>query len=143
MADLDLSQLTDVIGKLANVLAGPDLRKITSRVAYLAKQDALQALDSDLPGRKFTNWRPKLSVGYEIESDTTARLFPRPGGPWKVLDAGRSPGGKFVRKRGRFIGWGKTAGKSTWTGDVIPTVGRETPGRVDEAVQAAIRKAVS
>ena len=103
-----------MVAKLAVVLSGPDLRKTTSRVAYLAKQDALAALDADLPGRKFTHWRPKLGVGYEITSDTTATLAPRPGGPWKVLDEGRSPGGKYSRKRRRFVAWGSTHGRHTW-----------------------------
>ena len=143
MADSDFSQLVSVVGKLAAVLAGPDLKRITSRVAFLAKQDALQALDGDLPGRKFTHWRPKLGVGYEITSDTTATLAPRPGGPWKVLDEGRSPGGKYSRKRRRFVAWGSTHGRHTWQHAVVYKVGQETPGRVDDEVQKSIREALS
>jgi len=143
MADSDFSELVEVAAKLSAVLAGPDMRRLTFNVAKAAKADALSALDSDLPGRKFTNWRPKLSVGFELDGDTSARLAPRPSGPWKVLDVGRSPGRKYVKKRRRVIGWGATQGKHTWSNDVVPTVGRETPGRVDKEIQASIRKALS
>ena len=138
-----MSELAAIIGKLSVLLTGPDMRQITSKVAFQAKQDATQALRSDLPAGKFTNWKPKLSVGYEILDDTSAKIYPRPSAPWKVLDVGRSPGGKFVRKRGRFIAWGATHGKGTWTNNAEPKIAAETPKRIDQAVQIAIAKALS
>lgn len=143
MAELDLRELTAVVGKLAAVLNGPDLRRLTSSVALRAKRDAEHALDADLPGRKFTNWRPKLSVGYTVLDDTSATVRPRPSGPWKVLNDGRKAGQKYSRKRGQNVGWGATVGKGTWTVDAAPVIRRETPGRVDKGVQDSIRKALS
>ena len=68
--------------------------------------------------------------------------MPRPSGPWKVLDAGRSPGGKYSRKAGRFVAWGATQGRGTWTRSAAPKIVAETPRRADVAVQVAMTKAL-
>lgn len=138
----DLAALDAKLGRLVDSLDGTSLTALTKSVALAAKNDALDALDADLPARKFTHWRPKLGVGFEVTSEATAEVKPRPSGPWRVLDQGRTRGSKFVRKRRRVIGWGPTKGHDTWAtaGHVIE---QKTPERVDEGVQHIIRKAFS
>lgn len=125
---------------VADLVSGDHLRGITTRVAVKAKADALTAIDADLPGRKFTNWRPRLGVGFDLEGDGVAVVKPRPGGVAKVLDEGRSPGSRFSRRAGRVVAWGPTAGRSTWTGKAAPTIVERTPERVAHEVHAALAK---
>lgn len=138
----DLAALAGKLGAIADALDGTSLRKLTSRVALAAKNDQLAHLDTELPGRKFRNWRPKLGAGYEVISDSAAVLKPRPTGPWKVLTDGRKPGSKQSRKAGRLVAWGATEGRGTWM-EGITVIRAETPGRVDEGVQDIIRKALA
>lgn len=134
-----LAELNAKLSRLTDALEGPSQREVIGRIALAAKNDALTALDRDRPGRKFHNWKPKLSVGYDVTSDTTAVVKPRPSGPWKVLNDGRRRGRKYVRKRKRVIGWGPTKGKDTWTKAHAEIVAK-TPNRVDDEVQKHLRK---
>lgn len=146
MAEVDLSELGATVGKIGALLAGPELRKVTNAVARESKKIGMRHLTGDLGGdRKFTNWRPRLSVGYELENEGVAKIIPRPSGPWKVLDQGRGRGSRIARRgayKGRRVGWGPTAGRGTWTSGAGPEIIRGAPARVDEAVQDAIRKAL-
>lgn len=136
----DFDALARKAALVAELVSGDHLRGITTRVAVKAKGDALTAIDADLPGRKFTNWRPRIGVGFELESDGVAVVRPRPGGPAKVLDEGRNVGAKFSKRAGRVVAWGPTAGRGTWTGKAAPAIVEHTPERVAHEVHAALAK---
>lgn len=135
----DFAALGVKLGKLADAIDGTSKREIVTRVAVLAKKDALNELTADLPKSKFTNWRPKLSVGFELQGNDAALVKPRPGGPWKVLSDGRRRGRKFSRKRKRNVGWGPTSGHGTWQ-RATDRIEHETPGRVHVEVVKIMRK---
>ncbi len=132
--------LADAAAKLAKVadeLSGQGLHHIHESAGRAAKRDAESALDSDLSGRKFTNWEPVLSVGLDVDTNG-ATLHPEPFAPWKVLSIGRTPGQKFSAKRGQNVGWGATKGKGTWA-KASEAVADHTPRLVDEEVQNVLR----
>lgn len=114
----DLSSMVARLHGMAAALSGAQLRTITTAVAVDNKNDALAALDRDLPRRKFTNWRPKLFARFTVLDDTTAIVKALPVGPWDVLTAGRWPGSKGRRNTRtgvkRAVAWGPTRGKGTW-----------------------------
>lgn len=137
----DLDAWGRKVGLLVAALDGSSMRKIIGTVAGAGKNDALGVLDTDLPGRKFRNWRPHLGAGYELVSDYRADLTPRPSGPSKVLNDGRTPGRKFSRKAGRLEAWGATTGRHTWdrTADIVND---RTPARVSLEVAQLVGRVI-
>lgn len=125
--------------QLKNAFDGTTLRSTVTRVATQGKADALEAVEGDLPGRKFHHWRPKIGARYDLTSDSSATVSGSPVGPFKVLDVGRKRGKKFSRKRKRVIGWGPTKGRNTWDKAAIK-ITAETPGRFDKEVVKVIER---
>ena len=150
--------LAHKVGALARDLDGRSLREITGRVALEAKNDihteAARDLGSD---RRMSGWgRFRFSAGYDLTSDHTAEIKPRPAGPWVVLERGRrgKAAGQPKRKRTKVYRtpWGlRTATKSapfrtggtrghrTWT-IAMRTVERETPQRIQQHARRTIAR---
>lgn len=124
---------------MAAALSGDSLRGVTGHVASQAKLDTLHALDADLHGRKFRNWRPKLTVRYTLPEDGVARITPLPAGPWVVLTSGRLAGRRAPRRgRRRSVAWGPTRGKGTWR-TAKATITELTPNRIRTRVLEVLR----
>lgn len=130
----DLASLVGRLTSIADALSGDGLNAITGEVAYLGKRDALDLLDAELPGRKFRNWRPRMTVRYTQPTPGTAIITPQPAGPWTVLNSGRWAGHRTPRRgRRRSVSWGPTRGRHTWD-RAVTTITERTPARVRHAV---------
>ena len=128
-------------------------------MAFAAKGDVQEEIRRDLGGDlRMSGWRRvKFDAGFDVTSDHTAVLSPRPTAPWKVLEDGRSgkeaafPKGRRRRKVYRTpVGlrtatserpWrsGKTRGKNTM-GRATVVIARKTPERVHKHTTAVLRR---
>lgn len=151
--------LATKITALQRDLDGRGLRSITNDVAYRGKKDVMTEVVKDLgPDMRMRNWgRFRFGAGYELTSNTSATLTPRPAGPWRVLNFGRYgkprayPRGRRRKKIYRTpmgprtatqaSGWasGRTQGKRTFE-NAAKVIARRTPERVHEATSKAISK---
>lgn len=148
--------MTEFGGVIAKVdalrrdLDGRGLRSIVSAVANDGKGDVREITTLDLgPDRRMSNWgRFRFDAGYDVTSDHTAEIKPRPAAPWEVLDRGRKGGHKVpkgrrrlkryrtpqgIRSASRDQPWtgSKSRGLRTWTKAQV-TISRRTPQRVHE-----------
>lgn len=136
----DFAAFAARLQQLDKQLSGEAQRELVGRVALAAKKDAMTELVKDVGGdKKMSNWKPRLSVGYEVISDHEAEVKGRPGGPWLVLDSGRFPGTKYSRKRKRQVHWGASRGKRTWA-RAEEVMAMETPRRVSKELHADMAK---
>ena len=130
----DLASLAGRLTSIADALSGDGLTAITGEVAFAAKRDALEVLEADLPGRKFRNWRPRMTVRYTQPTPSAAILTPRPLGPWVVANSGRLAGRRAPRRgTRRSVSWGSTRGRHTWD-RAVTAITERTPARVRQAV---------
>ena len=156
--DQGFNSLAHKIDAMSQDLEGQGLRKITNSVALAGKFDVLDEVESDIgPDRRMSNWRLKFNAGYEVTSNTTAVLTPRPIGPWYVLNEGRRgkqeayPRGRRKRKiyrtpwglrtatRGKPWRSGKSRGHNTWD-NAVKVIERKTPERVHKETLKVIGK---
>jgi hypothetical protein len=144
---------------LSRDLGGAGLRGVVTRVSVAAKKDIDAKVVRDLGSdRKFSNWgKFKFGSGFDLTSDSTSVVKPRPVGPWFVLEQGRKgkadafPKGRRRRKvyktpwglrtATRASPWrsGKTKGKGTLT-DATKEIGKRTPERIEAETLRAIGK---
>ncbi len=139
---------------LVNGLSGPQLRAAMKRVGEAAQKDATKAASADLGGDpKFSGWAPRLDTRLVPKGDDSIVLQPTrtSAGPWTVAEFGRnSTAGpratvRLTKKgkvsRARQKRWnGRTEGKGTST-EATTVIARETPKRLENEVQRAIKKA--
>jgi len=148
--DLTMLGFAERVGRTADALSGGRLKEITGRVALAAKGDVLDQVGNDVGSdRRMSGWgRVRFNAGYELTSDHTAELEPRPSGPWGVLEHGRkakpagqpkrkthkvyrTPAGLRTASRERPFRQGSTRGHRTWS-VAVRKIDAETPKRVDD-----------
>lgn len=154
----DLAGLARKVDAFRADLDGASLRRITTSVGVDAKRDVTQKVTRDLGSDlKMSGWgRFKFTAGFDLTSDHSLELKPRPVGPWFVLDRGRQakPAGLPKRRRHKVYAtphgprtasktnpWpvGPTRGHNTWS-DAVDVIARETPARIDRHTQTVIAR---
>lgn len=127
------ASLAHRVDQFVNGISGAELRRVMTEMGVEAKKTALTEASSDLGGDpKFSGWAPSLDTRFDHAGEGRIIFHPskRSAGPWTVAERGRSPGS--LR--------GGTAGKGTAT-RAVAAIERESPKRIEDAVQKALRKA--
>ena len=157
----EFADLSRKLGRAVDVLDGTAMRTVLTDVGVAAKKDlrveAERTVGTDL---KFSGWPRggKLSSGFEVTSNTTLTLSPRPYGVWVVADRGRkattaprrgkkssvvtmkTPWGPRSYTKASPLHIGRTRGHRTLT-LARERIEQETPKRVFTGVQRELRKA--
>lgn len=130
MAD-ELGELESRLNRLADALTYVQLKQVMTKLGVEAKKDITAAAKRDLGGdTKFSGWkRVSLNSGFRHRGRGRIIIDPKPLGPWRVAEEGRSAASKH----------GATAGKFTWT-DAIGNISDETPQRALDAIYDTARK---
>lgn len=156
----EFSDLNRKLGRVVDTLDGTAMRTVLTDVGVAAKRDlrteAERTVGTDL---KFSG-RPrggKLSSGFEVTSNTSITVSPRPYGLWVVADRGRkattaprrgkkgsvvvmkTPWGPRSYTKASPLRIGRTRGHRTLT-LAREQIEQETPKRIFEGVQRELRK---
>lgn len=134
---------------------GAELKKAMDRLGMEAKKDAKHAASLDLGGDpKFSGWPGSLDTRFDHAGQGRISFHPTPrsAGKWTVAEYGRNTNagpamvGPRLTKTGRVSKArvkrynGRTAGKGTAT-EAVRLIEEETPGRVEEYIAKALKKA--
>ncbi len=95
-------ELSDFGRRVEKIVGKPALERMMQKAGAAGKKSALDAAAKDLGGdRKFSGFRggrgPALGAGYDL-SGTEATINFRPGGMWKLAQAGRRASGPIRPK---------------------------------------------
>lgn len=143
----DFASFNRKLDTFRDQLDGRQLQDRLHAIGKAAKDDASEAVKSDLGDQSMSHWRRgkpiQVVARYDFKSDHEIEVTPAPRarGPFTVLERGRSAGvSKGRRGRpGRVVS--ASRGKRTWS-DAETLMDKRTPARVDRyVVKAAIRKA--
>lgn len=147
MAVDDFAAFNRKLDRFRDQLDGRQLQAALDAIGKAAKEDAAEAVRSDLGDQSMSHWRRsrpiQIVARYDFPSDHEISVTPAPRarGPFTVLEEGRRAGVSKGRRgrAGRPVS--ASTGKQTWT-EAAALMDRRTPDRVDKyVVKAAIRKA--